>query len=67
MNVRFLQYYDGNLWYETEAGFRFPVPVAEVGTMTCLAEDRVENFAEWIHRHQQVMGIGYRKAQNDCS
>ena len=60
-SVRFLQYYGGDLWYETENGFRFPVPVAEVENMTCLAEDRAENFAPWIDRHLKVMGIGYLK------
>lgn len=65
-SVHFLQYYDGDLWYETETGFRFPVPVAEAGNMTCLAEDRAENFSKWINRHLKVMGLGYH-SQNDCS
>jgi len=32
--VTFSFYRDGQLWYETECGFRFPVPVAEAGTAT---------------------------------
>ena len=49
--VRFSFYRDGSLWYETECGFRFPVPVAEVGTATFLAEDRAILFMRYIRKH----------------
>jgi hypothetical protein len=42
--VRFSRYRDGNLWYETECGFRFPVLIAEAGTGTLAAEDRALLF-----------------------
>ncbi len=35
--VRFSFYRDGQLWYETECGFRFPVPIEDAGTATFLA------------------------------
>jgi hypothetical protein len=49
--VRFAFYPDGTLWYETECGFRFPVPIAEAGTATFLAEDRAILFMRYIRKH----------------
>jgi hypothetical protein len=46
--VRFSFYRDGLLWYETECGFRFPVPTSEAGTATFLAEDRAMLFMRYI-------------------
>jgi hypothetical protein len=48
--VRFSFYRDGNLWYETECGFRFPVPIAEAGTATFAAEDRAILFMRYIRK-----------------
>jgi len=49
--VRFSFYRDGQLWYETECGFRFPVPIADAGTATFLVEDRAILFMRYIRRH----------------
>ena len=49
--VRFSFYRDGQLWYETECGFRFPVPIAEAGTATFLAEDRAILFMRYIRKY----------------
>jgi hypothetical protein len=49
--VRFIFYRDGQLWYETECGFRFPVPIADAGTATFLVEDRAMLFMRYIRRH----------------
>src|SRR6476469_833200 len=46
--VRFSFYRDGQLWYETECGFRFPVPISEAGTATFLVEDRAILFMRYI-------------------
>ncbi len=51
--VRFCFYRDGNLWYETECGFRFPVPVAEAGTATFAAEDRAILFMRYIRKQME--------------
>jgi len=53
--VRFSFYRDGQLWYETECGFCFPVPVSEVGTATFLAEDRAILFMRYIRKHRTVV------------
>ena len=49
--VRFRYYRDGELWYSTECGFEFPVPVADTGTGIFMAEDRAILFMRWIRRH----------------
>jgi len=58
--VRFSFYRDGNLWYETECGFRFPVPVAEAGTATFQAEDRAILFMRYIRRQLANVEEGRR-------
>ena len=49
--VHFQFYRDGQLWYATECGFEFPVPISEAGTATFLAEDRAILFMRYIRRH----------------
>lgn len=53
--VRFQQYRDGNLWYVTETGFIFPVPIDDVGTATLLAEDKALLFMRYIRKHIQYV------------
>jgi hypothetical protein len=53
--VRFSFYRDGQLWYETECGFRFPVPIEDAGTATFLAEDRAILFMRYIRKHLAVV------------
>jgi hypothetical protein len=56
--VRFVFYRDGDLWYETECGFRFPVPITDVGTATFLAEDRAILFMRYIRKHVTTLEDG---------
>lgn len=53
--VRFRFYRDGELWYGTECGFEFPVPIAEAGTATFLAEDKAILFMRYIRRHLEFL------------
>ena len=53
--VRFAFYRDGLLWYETECGFQFPVPLSEAGTATFLAEDRAILFMRYIKKHMATV------------
>ena len=53
--VRFSFYRDGNLWYETECGFRFPVPISEAGTATFEAEDRAILFMRYIRKQMATV------------
>jgi len=49
--VRFLHYKQGELWYRTETGFEFPVPIGDCGDGTFLAEDRAILFMRYIRAH----------------
>ncbi len=52
VSIRF--YSRGSLWYITDSGFEFPVPVndrTEVGNATFLAEDKAIYFMRYIRKH----------------
>jgi hypothetical protein len=49
--ARFQFYRDGELWYETEDGFAFPVPISDTGTGIFQAEDSAIVFMRWIRKH----------------
>ena len=53
--VRFSFYRDKELWYITEDGFEFPVPIEEVGNATFLAEDRAILFMRYIRKHMEMI------------
>ena len=49
--VRFSYYRGGDLWYTTECGFLFPVPVADIGDATFLTEDKAMLFMRYIRKY----------------
>lgn len=49
--VKFCYYRDNNLWYETENGFKFPVPVEDIGTATFNAVERAILMMRYIRPH----------------
>ena len=49
--VRFKFYLDGELWYETEDNFEFPIPISDTGTGVFKAEDNAIKFMRWIRKH----------------
>ena len=53
--VTFQFYRDGQLWYATECGFEFPVPISEAGTATFLAEDRAILFMRYIRKYMEFL------------
>ena len=59
--VRFKFYRDGQLWYATECGFEFPVPINDIGNATFLCEDRAMLFMRYIRKHLAL--IDEAKAQ----
>ncbi len=51
-NATFAYYRDSALWYRTGAtNLLFPVPVADLGTATCLASEKGVFFMRWIRKH----------------
>jgi hypothetical protein len=41
----------GELWYTTETGFEFPVPIGDCGDGTFLSEDKAILFMRYIRKH----------------
>jgi hypothetical protein len=53
--VRFSFYRDRQLFYQTECGFEFPVPIDDIGNATFLAEDKAILFMRYIRRHLKTI------------
>ena len=53
--VKFLFYKDNELWYQTENGFEFPVPIDDTAGATFLPEDKALVFMRWIRRHLKYL------------
>ncbi len=49
--VTFTHYFDGNLWYETEDHFIFPVPISDIGNATFKATDWAPLFMRYVRKH----------------
>jgi hypothetical protein len=49
--VKFVSYRKGELWYETECGFQFPVPIEDAGDATFMATDKAIMFMRYIRKH----------------
>lgn len=56
--VNLLYYRDGDIWYTTECGFQFPVPISDVGTATLLAQDKAILFMRYINKHLKTIQEG---------
>jgi hypothetical protein len=52
---RFSFYRDRQLFYQTECGFEFPVPIDDIGNATFLAEDKAILFMRYIRRHLKTI------------
>lgn len=53
--VTFVHFKAGELWYRTEDGFEFPVPVSDVGDATMLAKDKALLFMRYIRKHVDML------------
>lgn len=53
--VRFAFYRAKELWYVTECGFEFPVPIDDVGDATFLASDKALLFMRYIRKHLAML------------
>jgi len=63
--VRFLYYKEQDLFYITECGFKFPVPISDVGTASMKVEDKAIMFMRWIKRELDVqLEIAAMKKEN---
>lgn len=48
--VYFVKYRDNKLFYKTECGFEFDVPVSDIGEGCCQAEEKTIVFMRWIKK-----------------
>jgi hypothetical protein len=53
----FSYYRDGNLWYTTESGFLFPVPITDTQNATFLAKDKAIFFMRYIRKFIEETSI----------
>ena len=53
--VRFEFYRDHELYYSTEDGFLFPVPVDDTGKGIFKAEDKALYFMRWIRKQMEAV------------
>jgi len=56
--VRFTFYREGYLYYKTECGFEFPVPISDTGEASFLAEDKAMLFMRYIRKHIEELKKG---------
>ena len=52
-SAKFTHYQDGNLWYTTEGGFDFPIPIEDTKGGVFKAEDKAIFFMRWIRKHKE--------------
>ncbi len=49
--VKFVRYQNQELWYSTECGFEFPVPISDTGEASFMNQDKALLFMRWIRKH----------------
>jgi len=54
-NVTFQFYRERELWYRTDTGFEFPVPISDAGTAVFNAHDHAILFMRWIRKHIKML------------
>lgn len=59
--VRFTHYVDGNLWYCTDDGDEFPVPVSDVGTATFKVTDKAILFMRYMRKFNESFDDAMRQ------
>ena len=53
--VKFIHYRHSELWYVTECGFEFPVPISDCGEATFMAEDKATLFIRYITKQLKLI------------
>jgi hypothetical protein len=53
--VHFHHYRENELWYRTESGFMFPVPISDTGNATFKAEDKAILFMRYIRKQLALL------------
>jgi hypothetical protein len=53
--AHFQYYRDNELWYKTDSGFLFPVPISDVGNATFLRDDKAIYLMRYIRKYREEM------------
>jgi len=61
--ARFKFYSDGELWYTTENGFEFPIPISDTGTGIFRSEENAITLMRWIRKHLEVQAEWKRERE----
>lgn len=56
--AHFSFYRGGYLYYKTDSGLEFPVPVEDTDSATFLNEDKALFFMRWIRKHLENLNNG---------
>lgn len=54
-SVTFVEYKENELFYKTECGFIFPVPISDTGKGVFLDKDKAITYMRWIRRHLDLI------------
>lgn len=63
--VTFVKYQKNELWYRTECGFDFPVPIGDTGEGAFIYRDKAMLFMRWINK--QIKNIKEDQKHNIIS
>ena len=68
--AHFVRYYEGELFYKTDCGFIFPIPIAESDKFPFHAKEDTTGLIRWIQRQREFL-LQHEKSQYvticDCS
>ena len=53
--AHFEYYRDNELWYKTDSGFLFPVPISDIGNATFSRDDKAIMFMRYIRKYKEEM------------
>ncbi len=53
--AKFSFYRDRELWYVTECGFEFPVPIKDIGATLFKAEHKAVELMKWIRKQMEMI------------
>jgi hypothetical protein len=61
--ANFIYLRDSALWYQTESGFIFPVPLSDIGTTTFDAQYKGIRLMRWIRKHLDALESARQELQ----
>ena len=53
--VTFIRYQSKELWYITDCGFEFPVPIDDTGEAAFARQDKAMLYMRWIRKHLAML------------